>query len=157
MKKHLKQVQYKIFKEYEKYGNTFNVKDVTWDYTKPNNISQIEHNEGLKRIIYNAIDEYGFNVIITSSPICVILDNFDEFYPIGEDDVHNYVRYKSEVCDDFEPYYLIKEDNKNIGLVIKTDIRLESNTVILTNSQVLDYMVVKINNLPLISLLDYFK
>ena len=76
---------------------------------------------------------------------------------IGEDDVHNFVRYKSELDNDFEPYYLIKEDNKNMGLVIRTDIRLEPNVIILTNSYLSDHMVVNIYDLPMVSLLDYFK
>jgi len=155
MKKHLKQVEYKLFKEHGKMVT--NIKDVNWYYTKPDNTPQIEHNEDLKRILFDAINEYGFDIIITSPSICVILDNFGEFKMIDEDDVHNYLRYKSEVDGDFEPYYLIKENNKNVGLVIKADIRIEPNIIILTNSYVSDFMRVNINGLPQVSLLDYFK
>lgn len=152
----LKRLEYKIFKKYEK--SIEEVKDYVWDYKKLNNdITQLEHNETLNGFIRYYMKEFDLDVVITSGVICVIFDNFEDFHIIGERDVYNYKRYKSDVPNDFEPFYLIKEEDNNIGIVIKTDIRIEPNNIILSNTDGSNYKIIDVWSLPSIKLIECFK
>ena len=101
--------------------------------------------------------EFNLDVIITSGKICTIFENFEDFHIICEDDVYNYERYKSDITKDFEPFFLIREDGNNIGVVIKTDIRIEPNNIILTNTDGSNYKIIDIWSLPSIKLIECFK
>lgn len=156
MKNLLKRLEYKIFKKYEK--RIEEVKDYVWDYKKPNNdITQLEHNETLNGFIRYYMKEFDLDVVITSGAICTIFDNFEDFHIISGHDVFNYKRYKSDISDDFEPFFLIREEDNNIGVVIKTDIRIEPNNIILTNTDGSDYKIIDIWSLPSIKLIECFK
>jgi len=153
----LKRLEYKIFKEYEKRVNI--VTDYVWDYKnyQTKGITQIEHNETLNKFVLYYMKEFNLDVIITSGEICTIFENFDNFYIIGENDVYNYQRYKSDIKEDFEPFYLIKEYGDNVGVVIKTNLRIESHHIILTNTDGSDYKIIDVWKLPSIKLIDCFK
>ena len=152
----LKRLEYKIFKKYEKIVDE--VKDYVWDYKKPNNdITQLEHNETLNSFIRYYMKEFDLDVVITSGVICTIFDNFEDFHIISEHDVYNHKRYKSDIPRDFEPFFLIREDGNNIGVVIKTNIRIEPNNIILTNTDGSDYKIIDIWSLPSIKLIECFK
>jgi len=157
MKNLLKRLEYKIFKEYEKKVNSLS--DYVWDYErhKTDAITQLEHNETLNKILLGYMKEFKLDVIITSGEICTIFENFENFYIIGENDVHNYKRYKSDIKEDFEPFFLIKEDVNNIGVVIKTDFKIESYHIILTNTDGSDCKIINVFNLPKIKLIEFFK
>jgi hypothetical protein len=151
----LKNIEYKVFKKYEKYFE--DVKDYVWDYKKPNNdITQLEHNETLNKFILYYMKEFSLDVVITSPLICTIFDNFHNFLIIGKNDVYNYERYKSDISKGFEPFFLIREDGNNIGVVIKTNFRVEPNNIILTNNNVSDIKIIDIWNLPMFKLIDCF-
>ena len=153
----LKRLEYKIFKEYEKRVDI--VTDYVWDYKnyQTNGITQIEHNETLNKFVLYYMTVFNLDVVITSGEICTIFENFDNFHVIGEDDVYNYKRYKSDIKEDFEPFYLIKEYGDNIGVVIKTNLRIESHHIILTNTDCSDYKIIDVWKLPTIKLIECFK
>ena len=153
----LKRLEYKIFKEYKK--RVSNVTDYVWDYKwyQTKGITQLEHNETLNKFVLYYMKEFNLDVVITSGEICVIFENFGNFYIIGENDVYNYKRYISDIRNDFEPFYLIKEEDNNIGVVIKTDIRIEPNNIILTNTDGSNYKIIDIWSLPSIKLNECFK
>ena len=153
----LKRLEYKIFKEYEKRVDI--VTDYVWDYKnyQTNGITQIEHNETLNKFVLYYMTVFNLDVVITSGEICTIFENFDNFHVIGEDDVYNYKRYKSDIKEDFEPFYLIKEYGDNIGVVIKTNLRIESHHIILTNTDCSDYKIIDVWKLPSVKLIDCFK
>lgn len=157
MEKLLKRFEYKIFKEYEKRID--DVKDYVWDYKcyQTKGITQLEHNETLNKFVLSYMKEFNLDVIITSGEICTIFENFEDFHIIGEADVYNYERYKSDITKDFEPFFLIREDGNNIGVVIKTDIRIEPNNIILTNTDGSNYKIIDIWSLPSIKLIECFK
>ena len=151
----LKTLEHQIFKKYE--TNPENFIDYAWDYNKPQELSQLEHNNSFNNLLLKVMVDNNLDIIIANSVTCVILENFENFYIIGENDVYNYKRYKSDISKDFEPFFLIKKDNKNIGVVIKSDIRLKPDQVILTKTDGFKYRVIGINNLPQIKLIDCFK
>ena len=151
----LKTLEYQIFKKYE--TNPENFRDYVWDYNKSQGSSQLEHNNSFNDLLLKVMSENDLDIVIASGSICAILENFDDFYIISENDVYNYKRYKSDISKDFEPFYLIKEGNKNIGVVIKSNIKLKVNQVILTNTNGYKYRVLEINNLPEIKLIECFK
>ena len=153
----LKRLEYKIFKEYKK--RVSNVTDYVWDYKwyQTKGITQLEHNETLNKFVLYYMKEFNLDVVITSGEICAIFENFGNFYIIGENDVYNYKRYISDIRNDFEPFYLIKEEDNNIGVVIKTDIRIEPNNIILTNTDGSNYKIIDIWSLPSIKLIECFK
>ena len=151
----LKRLEYKIFKEYEKKIDK--VKDYVWDYKKPNDVSQLEHNERLNSFILYYMKEFNLDVVITSGIICTILNNFDNFHIIDENDVYNYKRHKSIIPNDFEPFYLIRENGNNIGVVIESNVRVEPNNIILTNTNGSNYKIIDVWNLPSIKLVECFK
>ena len=153
----LKRLEYKIFKEYEKRVDI--VTDYVWDYKnyQTNGITQIEHNETLNKFVLYYMTVFNLDVVITSGEICAIFENFDNFHVIGEDDVYNYKRYKSDIKEDFEPFYLIKEYGDNVGVVIKTNLRIESHHIILTNTDCSDYKIIDVWKLPSVKLIDCFK
>jgi hypothetical protein len=134
------------------------VEDYYWDYKKSNNdITQLEHNETLNNFLLCYMKEFNLDVIITSPLICGVFENFGNFHIIGRDDVYNYKRYKSDVSHDFEPFFLIIEDENNIGVVIKSNIRVETNNIIITNTNCSDIKIIDIWNLPTIKLINCFK
>ena len=153
----LKRLEYKIFKEYEKRVSV--VTDYVWDYKnyQTKDFSQLEHNETLNKFVLYYMKEFNLDVVITSGEICTIFENFDNFYVIGENYVSNYKRYKSDISNGFEPFYLIKESGNNIGVVIKTNFRLESHHIILTNTNGSDYKIIDVWKLPTIKLIECFK
>ena len=157
MEKILKRLEYKIFKKYEKKIDI--VTDYVWDYKnyQTNGITQIEHNETLNKFVLYYMTVFNLDVVITSGEICTIFENFDNFHVIGEDDVYNYKRYKSDIKEDFEPFYLIKEYGDNVGVVIKTNLRIESHHIILTNTDCSDYKIIDVWKLPSVKLIDCFK
>jgi hypothetical protein len=157
MKNLLKRLEYKIFKEYEKKVNI--LPDYVWDYEwyQTDGITQLDHNETLNKVVLYHMKEFNLDVIITSGEICTIFENFENFYIIGENDVYNYKRYKSDIKEDFEPFFLIKEDVNNIGVVIKTDFKIESYHIILTNTDGSDFKIINVLNLPKIKLIEFFK
>jgi hypothetical protein len=153
----LKRLEYKIFdKEIE---NIELREKYLWDYCKyDKDVTQLEHNDELKNNILKIIKDDKCNIIIASNEICTILENFDNFYIISEDDVYNYRRYKADIPKNFEPIFLIKENSNNIGLVIKSDfIKFNPNTIILTNSTGSHIKSLIVSNLPKIDLIEYFK
>jgi len=101
--------------------------------------------------------QFNLDVVITSGEICTIFEDFDGFYVIGENDVYNYERYKSDISHNFEPFYLIKEDGNNIGVVIKNNYEIESHHIILANTDGSDYKIIDVWNLPSIKLINCFK
>lgn len=152
----LKRLEYKIFKEYEKRVDE--VKDYVWDYKKPNNdITQLEHNKTLNSFIRYYMKEFDLDVVITSGVIGTIFDNFEDFHIIGKHDVYNYERYKSDITKDFEPFFFIRGDGYNIGVVIITNIRIEPNNIILTNTDGSNYKIIDVWSLPSIKLIECFK
>ena len=151
----LKTLEYWIFKRYE--TNPENFRDYVWDYNKLQESPQLEHNNGFNDLLLKVMFENDLDVIIANGVTCAILENFQSFQVIGESDVYNYKRYKSDIPKDFEPFFLIKDGDKNIGVVIKSNIRLKQNQVILTNSGGFKYRVIEINNLPEIKLIECFK
>lgn len=152
----LKRLEYKIFKKYEKIVDE--VKDYVWDYKKPNNdITQLEHNKTLNSFIRYYMKEFDLDVVITSGIIGTIFDNFEDFHIIGENDVYNYKRYKCDISKDFEPFFFIREDGNNIGVVIITNIRIERNNIILTNTDGSNYKIIDVWSLPSIKLIECFK
>lgn len=156
MKNILTTIEYKIFKKYEKYFE--DVKDYVWDYKKPNDdITQLEHNKTLGSFIRYYMKEFDLDVVITSPLICTIFDDFDNFLIIGKNDVYNYERYKSDISNDFEPFYLIREDGNNVGVVIRADFRVEPNNIILTSNDASDIKIIDIWNIPRFKLIDCFK
>lgn len=156
MKNVLTTIEYKIFKKYEKYFE--DVKDYVWDYKKPNDdITQLEHNKTLGSFIRYYMKEFDLDVVITSPLICTIFDDFDNFLIIGKNDVYNYERYKSDISNGFEPFYLIREDGNNVGVVIRADFRVEPNNIILTNNDASDIKIIDIWNIPRFKLIDCFK
>ena len=96
------------------------------------------------------------NIIITTSDITEILEKNGLIEPIKPTDVTNYVRYKSDTPNDFMPTHLIKNEGKNIALVIVSDIKLRYNHIILTDSVVNRMLVYDIPNLPYYNLLNYY-
>jgi len=156
MKELLKRLEYKIFNKYEKKAE--DEKYYVWDYCKYHtDISQLEHNEKLNKFLLGYMKEFKLDVIITTGSICAIFENFGGFYIIGEEDVYNYKRYKSDISNGFEPFFLIKENDKNIGVVIKADYRIEPNNIILTNSDGSDYKIIDVWHLPSVKLIECFK
>lgn len=156
MENKLKYLEYKIFKKYEKHFD--GVKDCVWDYKKINDeITQIEHNETLNKFVLYYMKEFNLDIIITSPLICGIFDFFGNFLIIGKNDVYNHKRYISDISKGFEPFFLIREDGNNIGVVIRTDFRLEPNHIILTNTDGSDYKIIDVFNLPTIKLINCFK
>jgi hypothetical protein len=153
----LKRLEYKIFKKYEKRVGV--VTDYVWDYKfyQTKGITQLEHNETLNKFVLYYMKEFNLDVVITSGEICTIFENFDNFYVIGEDDVYNYKRYKSDIKEDFEPFFLIKEGGDNIGVVIKTNFQISPHHIILTNTDGSDYKIIDVWKLPSIKLIDCFK
>jgi len=152
----LKRLEYKIFKEYGKIVGV--VTDYVWDYKSyQKGITQLEHNETLNKFVLYYMKEFNLDVVITSGEICTIFENFDNFYFIGENDVYNYQRYKSDISKDFEPFFLIKEDGNNIGVVIKTNFRIKSHHIILTNTDGSNYKIIDVWKLPNIKLIECFK
>jgi len=156
MEQILKQLEYKIFKYYEK--NVDEVKDYVWDYKKLNNyITQLEHNESLNSFVRYYMKEFDLDIVIASQLICVIFDNFEDFHIIGEHDVYNYKRYKADVSKNFEPFFLIRENDKNLGICIRTDFKIEPNNIILTNTDGSNYKIIDVWNLPNVKLIECFK
>ena len=156
MKNILTTIEYKIFKKYEKYFE--DVKDYVWDYKKPNDdITQLEHNKTLGSFIRYYMKEFDLDVVITSGVIGTIFDNFEDFHIIGKHDVYNYERYKSDITKDFEPFFFIRGDGYNIGVVIITNIRIEPNNIILTNTDGSNYKIIDVWSLPSIKLIECFK
>jgi hypothetical protein len=160
----LNHLEYKVFKKYEK--RTDIVTDYVWEYNKRNpNITQLEYNKTLNRFIRYYMREFDLDVIIASGVVCTIFDNFEDFHLILANDVYNYERFKSDIKKDFEPFFLIKEisnetrdiTDKNIGIVIKSDVRLDPNNIILTNTDVSDFKVIDVWELPKIKLIECFK
>ena len=154
MEKILKKLEYRIFKKYDK-GYVIDNKDI-WSFNKDNKNTQLEHNNNLRTKVLDIIKNEGLDVIITSGVVCTIFDNFDDFYLIGEDDVYNYKRYKSDITEDFQPFYLIRNIEK-IGIVIKADIKINDNHIIITDTQGSKIKIIEIVNLPSIKLIDCFK
>jgi hypothetical protein len=101
--------------------------------------------------------EFDLDVVIASRNICVIFDNFKDFHIISEHDVYNYKRYKADVSENFEPFFLIRENDKNLGICIRTDFKIEPNNIILTNTDGSDYKIIDVWNLPSIKLIECFK
>ncbi len=156
MEQILKRLEYKVFKYYEK--NVDKVKDYVWDYKKPNNdITQLEHNKSLNSLIRYYMKEFDLDIVIPSKLICVIFDNFEDFHIISEHHVYNYKRYKADVSKNFEPFFLIIENNKNLGICIRTDFRIAPNNIILTNTDGSNYKIIDVWNLPNVKLIECFK
>jgi len=152
----IKRLEYKIFKEYEK--NVDKVKDYVWDYKKSNNdITQLEHNESLNGFVRYYMKEFDLDIVITSGLICVIFDNFKDFHIISEHDVYNYERHKADISKNFEPFFLIRENDKNLGICIRTGFKIEPNNIILTNTDGSNYKIIDVWNLPNVKLIEYFK
>ena len=154
MKRILKKLEYNIFKKYDK-GYVIDNKDI-WSFSKESENTQLEHNNNLRTKVLDIIKNEGLDVIITSGVVCTIFDNFNDFYLIGEDDVYNYKRYKSDIIEDFQPFYLIR-NIENIGIVIKADIKINDNHIIITDTQGSKIKIIEIINLPSIKLIDCFK
>jgi hypothetical protein len=155
MEETLKRLQKKLLNIF-KGGSTLDTKNI-WDYKNTSNLSQLEHNLNLKNKIKDLMESESLDIIITSPEICVILENFEDFFLIGKDDVYNYKRYKSDIPNDFQPFFLINDGDKNIGLVIKNDFKFNENDIILTNTQCTKYKLIRVDNIPFVKLLDFYR
>lgn len=121
-----------------------------WDY-KPNlGINQLKHNKSLVSLICKRIEECGLNIIITSPEICTIFDSNYENFQIAElsEDL------TSEINKDFEPMFVIIDNCKKIGLVIKNETIFD--TIVLTDSYGTKMCNIIVDNLPKVNLVDCF-
>ena len=135
----------------ENYRQTDNTTSVLfWDYQKNDLITQIEHNKSLFSLIKRTIEGKNLNILITSPEISTILDSIEENFQIIESNKY----LVGETTEGFEPIFLIINDGKKIGLVIKDETRF--NTIVLTDSYGGKRCDIVVKNIPTISLLDFF-
>lgn len=122
--------------------NKFDLDDVQdiWDYTPNDMESQSTHNKDLyKDIIAYSSDYTG---IIVSKEILTILDRFDEFLYV-----------KPHISNRLELSGILKRPQK-IDLLVVISNEIPANTIIIYDELTLDYVLLKVDNLPYIYLVN---
>ena len=133
------------YKQADSIGCAYN-----WDY-KPNlGVNQLKHNKSLVSLICKRIEECDLNIIITSPEICTIFDSNYENFQIAELSED----FTSEINKDFEPMFIIVDNVKKIGLVIKDETIFDK--IIFTDSYGAKMCKIIVDNLPKVNLVDCF-
>ena len=120
---------------------------LTLDY-KTNNLNEI-----VGSIFTNT---NGLDILVVSPETYTVIEGHDDFHIITEDFIKNYKRFESDYSNNFEPIgFIIGEDN-TLLVIINRNPWFKANGFVLTNTNTTKLINGVINNLPTISLLDYF-
>lgn len=151
MKTFINELEYKLFTSgYYSEQNSSNSPDnknnkLNWEYTfnpktDPTRTTQIDKNKSLLDKIISIIKEHNLNVVVVSPISKPIIIDFDNVELIKENDLNDY--------DNFNLEYQIKDNEETIAVVISENKRLDTNQIILTDSDCAKLFIINLTELP---------